>query len=71
MKTNQLLCLLLFSLLSLADAINLQKRQHGLEPRVMAVNIQRREVADPIAHDRRRLSRRDDTVNVGIDNEVS
>jgi hypothetical protein len=71
MKTNQLLCLLLFSLLSLADAINLQKRQHGLEPRVMAVNIQRREVADPIAHDRRRLSRRDDTVNVGIDNEQS
>ncbi|KAG5665102.1 hypothetical protein KAF25_009227, partial [Fusarium avenaceum] len=69
--TNQLPSLLLFSFLPLADAIDLQKRQHGFEPRVMAVSIQRREVANPIAHDRRRLSRRDGTVNVGIDNEQS
>ncbi|KAJ4012255.1 hypothetical protein NW766_007556 [Fusarium irregulare] len=37
----------------------------------MSVPIQRRKVDDPFAHDRRRLSRRDGTVNVGIDNEQS
>ncbi|KAF4992998.1 hypothetical protein FGRMN_6802 [Fusarium graminum] len=71
MRINQLSSLLLLSLLPLAYAVNLQKRQHGLEPRVMAVGIQRREVTNPIAHDRRRLNRRDGTVDVGIDNEQS
>jgi hypothetical protein len=37
----------------------------------MSVPIQRRQVEDPFAYDRKRLNRRDGTVNVGIDNEVS
>ena len=71
MKSLQLSSAILFSLLACADAISLHKRQDGLEPRVMSVPIQRRKVDDPFAHDRKRLSRRDGTVNVGIDNEVS
>ncbi|RFN49675.1 hypothetical protein FIE12Z_6027 [Fusarium flagelliforme] len=71
MKSLQLSSALFLSLLACADAISLHKRQDGLEPRVMSVPIQRRKVDDPFAHDRKRLSRRDGTVNVGIDNEQS
>jgi hypothetical protein len=67
----QLSSTLFLSLFASTDAISLHKRQDGLEPRVMSVPIQRRKVDDPFAHDRRRLNRRDGTVDVGIDNEVS
>jgi hypothetical protein len=62
---------LFLSLLSFTGAISLHKREHSLEPRVISASIQRRRVDDPFAHDRKRLSKRDGTVNVGIDNEVS
>ncbi|KAM0236430.1 hypothetical protein ACHAPO_005062 [Fusarium lateritium] len=62
---------LFLSLLSFTDAISLHKREHDLEPRVISASIQRRHVDDPFAHDRKRLSKRDGTVNVGIDNEQS
>ncbi|CEI68677.1 putative aspartic-type endopeptidase opsB [Fusarium venenatum] len=62
---------LFVSLLSFTDAISLHKREHDLEPRVISASIQRRHVDDPFAHDRQRLSKRDGTVNVGIDNEQS
>lgn len=62
---------LFLSLLASTEAISLHKREHGLEPRVMSVPIQRRQIDNPLAHDRKRLNRRAGTVNVGIDNEVS
>ncbi|KAJ4264821.1 hypothetical protein NW762_005064 [Fusarium torreyae] len=71
MKSNQVSSILLLSLLSCTEAISLQKRQDGLEPRVMAVSMQRRQIANPVAHDRKRLNRRDGSVNIGIDNEQS
>lgn len=67
----QLSSALILSLLACTDAISLHKRQDGLEPRVMSIPIQRRKVDDPLAHDRKRLNRRDGTVSVGIENEVS
>ncbi|RGP69930.1 aspartic-type endopeptidase opsb [Fusarium longipes] len=67
----QLSSALFLSLFAFTDAISLHKRQDGLEPRVMSVPIQRRQVDDPFAHDRKRLSRRSGTVDVGIDNEQS
>jgi hypothetical protein len=70
MKSIQLSSLLL-SLLPLTQAISLNKRDNGLEPRVMSVEIQRRTISDPISNDRRRLRRRDGTVDIDIDNEVS
>jgi hypothetical protein len=60
----------LFSLLSLTEGISLNKRDNGLEPRVMSVEIQRRTVSDPISNDRKRLRKRDGTIDIGIDNEV-
>ncbi|EKJ76280.1 hypothetical protein FPSE_03535 [Fusarium pseudograminearum CS3096] len=62
---------LFLSLLASTEAISLHKREHGLEPRVMSVPIQRRQIDNPLAHDRKRLNRRAGTVNVGIDNEQS
>lgn len=70
MKSIQLSSLLL-SLLSLTEGISLNKRDNGLEPRVMSVEIQRRTISDPISNDRRRLRKRDGTIDIGIDNEVS
>ncbi|EWG46661.1 hypothetical protein FVEG_07058 [Fusarium verticillioides 7600] len=70
MKSIQLSSLLL-SLLPLTQAISLNKRDNGLEPRVMSVEIQRRTISDPISNDRRRLRRRDGTVDIDIDNEQS
>lgn len=70
MKSIQLSSLI-FSLLSLTEGISLNKRDNGLEPRVMSVEIQRRAISDPISNDRRRLRKRDGTIDIGIDNEVS
>ncbi|KAJ4110495.1 hypothetical protein NW765_014820 [Fusarium oxysporum] len=70
MKSIQLSSLI-FSLLSLTEGISLNKRDNGLEPRVMSVEIQRRTISDPISNDRRRLRKRDGTIDIGIDNEQS
>ncbi|KAF5594813.1 aspartic-type endopeptidase opsb [Fusarium subglutinans] len=70
MKFMQLSSLLLSSL-SLTQAISLNKRHNGLEPRVMSVEIQRRKISDPISNDRRRLRKRDGTIDIDIDNEQS
>lgn len=70
MKSTQLSSLLL-SLLPLTQGISLNRRDNGLEPRVMSVEIQRRTIPDPISSDRRRLRKRDGTIDIGIDNEVS
>lgn len=51
-----------------ANAINLVKRTDG-PPRVIEGTIQRRHVPDPVAHDRNRLRKRDNTLAVTLDNE--
>lgn len=55
-----------------AHALNLVERRDGSAPRVVQHDIQRRQVVDPIAHDRSRLRKRQSvsgTVSVGLENE--
>ncbi|KAF4441254.1 hypothetical protein F53441_12103 [Fusarium austroafricanum] len=69
MKSIQVSSILL-SLLPFTEGISLHRRQNGLEPRVMSVEIQRQGITNPIANDRKRFRRRDGTVDMSIDNEV-
>ncbi|KAI9167401.1 putative aspartic-type endopeptidase [Paramyrothecium foliicola] len=55
------------SILSSANAISLHKRQDG-PPRVLGLELQRNKIADPVAHDRARLQRRNGVLDVTIDN---
>ncbi|KAF5008392.1 hypothetical protein FDECE_5330 [Fusarium decemcellulare] len=68
MKTTRLLSAALLSLASLTHAISLHKRQDGLEPRVLSLNLQRSKIPDPVAHDLNRLQRRSGSISVGVDN---
>jgi hypothetical protein len=70
MKATRLFYAIL-SLASVTGAISLHKRQDGLEPRVLALDLQRSTIHDPVGNDRKRLARRSGSVNVGIDNLVS
>lgn len=70
MKANSLPLLALASTLATASALSLHRRQDGA-PRVMQFNTERRKVDDPVAHDRRRLRRRDDTLGLDLNNDVS
>ncbi|EKG19258.1 Peptidase A1 [Macrophomina phaseolina MS6] len=56
-------------LISLTEAIQLAKRTNAA-PRVVGVDIQRREVANPVARDQaRRRRRKRDTIQATLDNE--
>lgn len=68
MKPGLLQALTLASSLTATEAIALQKRQDG-SAKVMHFGVERRKVADPVAHDRRRLRRRDGTLNLGLTND--
>lgn len=57
------------ALLSASHAISLHKREDG-PPRVVALNLQRKHIEDPVEHDRKRLNRRAQTVTATLDNEV-
>lgn len=53
------------------SAINLRKRQDGVKPRVVSLDLQRNHIPDPTAHDRARLKRdNDSSVEVKITNMV-
>ncbi|UPK93950.1 hypothetical protein LCI18_004885 [Fusarium solani-melongenae] len=58
----------ILSLASATSAISLHKRHDGLEPRVLALDLQRSTIHDPVGNDRKRLARRSGSINVGIDN---
>ncbi|KAF4972498.1 hypothetical protein FZEAL_9578 [Fusarium zealandicum] len=68
MKPIGLFWTLLVSSASSADAISLHKRQDGIEPRVLSLDLQRGKISDPVTHDHTRLRRRSGSVDVGIDN---
>lgn len=68
MKPGLLPTLALASSLPAIDAISLRKRQDG-PAKVMHFDVARRSVEDPISHDRRRLRRRGDTLNLGLNND--
>lgn len=61
---------LLSLLLSESNAISAPKPTQE-QPRVVQLALQRNHVEDPVAHDRRRLLRREGSVQVGLDNSVS
>lgn len=70
MKTGLLSALALASSLTTVGALSLHRRQDG-NPRVVHFDVAKRKIADPVAHDRRRLRRRDNTLNLGLTNDVS
>lgn len=53
----------------LASAINLAPRSDN--PRVVGLDTHRRNIADPIAHDRARLRKRQNVVQESLDNELT
>ncbi|CAM1502894.1 Fc.00g076700.m01.CDS01 [Cosmosporella sp. VM-42] len=69
MKSSSLLLTLTATVISTTEAINLHKRQDGIEPRVVGLDLHRNHVSDPRVNDRNRRRKRDGSVNVNIDNE--
>ncbi|KAH7160021.1 aspartic peptidase domain-containing protein [Dactylonectria estremocensis] len=71
MRPVHLLIAITASVIPTSLAISLHKRQDGIEPRVLSLDLQRHKIQDPISYDRNRQRRRSGSVDVDIDNEVT
>lgn len=61
----------LFAVLCAASlAESLQLREKDADPRVVKFDLARRGIQNRVEHDRQRFRKRDDTVNVRLDNQV-
>ncbi|KAI5459957.1 aspartic peptidase domain-containing protein [Mariannaea sp. PMI_226] len=70
MRPVQLFFALAASAIS-TGAIALQKRNVQHEPRVVSLDLQRKNILDPVRHDRLRRRKRSGSIDVGVDNEVT
>ncbi|KAH6890406.1 aspartic peptidase domain-containing protein [Thelonectria olida] len=62
---------ILASAISTTSAIALHKKNDGNEPRVIAFDLHRNKIRDPVAHDRHRRHKRSGSIDVELDNEVT
>ncbi|KAK2592530.1 hypothetical protein QQS21_009775 [Conoideocrella luteorostrata] len=56
------------TILQIADSLSIQPRAHVAQARVVGLPIHRSEIQDPVAHDKRRMQRRNAPVTGELDN---